>query len=78
MKANKTTRVEAVSNPRRRKDKESESNIESAAHNQNLKQQKQPNDTYLHCLANWIKKEDPTISSLQGTHLIDRKNTALG
>jgi hypothetical protein len=29
-------------------------------------------------LANWIKKEDPTISSLQGTHLIDRKNTALG
>jgi exonuclease III len=25
-----------------------------------------------HYLANWIKKEDPTICSLQETHLIDR------
>jgi exonuclease III len=25
-----------------------------------------------HCLSNWIKKEDPTICSLQQTHLIDR------
>jgi exonuclease III len=25
-----------------------------------------------HCLANWIKKEDPTICCLQKTHLIDR------
>jgi hypothetical protein len=25
-----------------------------------------------HRLANWIKKEDPTISCLQETHLIDR------
>jgi exonuclease III len=25
-----------------------------------------------HCLANWIKKEDPTICCLQETHLIDR------
>jgi exonuclease III len=24
-----------------------------------------------HCLANWIKKEDPTICYLQKTHLID-------
>jgi exonuclease III len=24
------------------------------------------------CLANWIKKEDPTICCLQETHLIDR------
>jgi exonuclease III len=26
-----------------------------------------------HLLANWIKKEDPTICFLQETHLIDRK-----
>jgi exonuclease III len=25
-----------------------------------------------HCLANWIKKEDPAICCLQETHLIDR------
>jgi exonuclease III len=25
-----------------------------------------------HCLANWIKKEDPTICCLQETHLIER------
>jgi exonuclease III len=25
-----------------------------------------------HCLANWIRKEDPTICCLQETHLIDR------
>jgi hypothetical protein len=25
-----------------------------------------------HSLANWIKKEDPTICYLQETHLIDR------
>jgi exonuclease III len=25
-----------------------------------------------HWLANWIKKEDPTICCLQETHLIDR------
>jgi exonuclease III len=24
------------------------------------------------CLANWIKKEDPTICCLQETHLVDR------
>jgi hypothetical protein len=37
MKANKTIRGQAVSNHRRRKkDKESESNIDSAAHNQTL------------------------------------------
>jgi hypothetical protein len=40
MKANKTMKGQAVSNHRRRKDKESESDIDSAAHNQTLKQQK--------------------------------------
>jgi exonuclease III len=25
-----------------------------------------------HSLVNWIKKEDPTICCLQGTHLIDK------
>jgi hypothetical protein len=38
MKANKTMRGQATPNHRRRKDKESESNIDSATHNQNLKQ----------------------------------------
>jgi hypothetical protein len=41
MRVNKTMRGQAVPNHRRRKDKESESNIDSAAHNQTLKQQKQ-------------------------------------
>jgi hypothetical protein len=43
MKANKTMRRREVSNHRRRKDKESESSIDSATHNQILKQQKQLN-----------------------------------
>jgi exonuclease III len=25
-----------------------------------------------HCLANWIKKENPTVFCLQETHIIDR------
>jgi hypothetical protein len=41
MKANKTTKGQAVSNHRKRKDKKSESSIDSAAYNQILKQQKQ-------------------------------------
>jgi hypothetical protein len=49
-KSNKTMRGQAVSNHRRRKDKESESNTDSAAHNQTLKQQKQLNDRNLHIL----------------------------
>jgi hypothetical protein len=36
MKANKTMRRQAVPNHRRRKDRESESNIDSAAYNQIL------------------------------------------
>jgi hypothetical protein len=43
MKANKTMRGQAVSNHMRRKDKKSVSNIDSAEHNQTLKQQKQLN-----------------------------------
>jgi hypothetical protein len=43
MKANKTMRGQVVSNHRRTKDKESESSIDSAAHNQALNQQKQLN-----------------------------------
>jgi hypothetical protein len=89
--ANNTMREQAVPNHRRRKDKESESNTDSAADNQTLKQQKQLNDrnhyrpinidtecqwTQLpherHHLANWSKKEDPTLYCLQETHLIDR------
>jgi exonuclease III len=30
-----------------------------------------------HCLANWIKKEDPTICCLQETHLIHRNKHCL-
>jgi hypothetical protein len=43
MRANKPTRGQALSNHRRRKDKESESNIDSAAHVQMLKQKKHLN-----------------------------------
>jgi hypothetical protein len=39
MKANKTMKGQAVPKHRRRKDKGSESNTDSAAHNQTLKQQ---------------------------------------
>jgi hypothetical protein len=48
MKANKTMKGQAVTNLRRRKDKESESNTDSAAHNQTLKQHKQLNDRNHH------------------------------
>jgi hypothetical protein len=44
----KTMRRQAVPNHSRRKGKESESNIDSAAHNQTLKQQKQLNDRNHH------------------------------
>jgi hypothetical protein len=46
--ANKTIREQAAPNHRRRKDKESESNIDSAAHNQTLKQLRQLNDRNHH------------------------------
>jgi hypothetical protein len=52
MKANKIMRGQATPNHNRRKDKESESNINSAAHNQTLKQQKQLNDRNHHILIN--------------------------
>jgi hypothetical protein len=41
-------REQAAPNHRRRKDKESESNIDSAAHNQTLKQLRQLNDRNHH------------------------------
>jgi hypothetical protein len=44
MKANKTMRGQAVPNHRRRKNEESESNTDSVAHNQILKQQRQLNE----------------------------------
>jgi hypothetical protein len=51
MKANKTMKGKEVPNHRRRKDKESERNTDSAAHNQTLKQQKQhiPINTNTEC-----------------------------
>jgi hypothetical protein len=48
MKANKTMRGQAEPNHRRRKDKKVESNIDSAAHNQTLKEQRQLNDRNHH------------------------------
>jgi hypothetical protein len=48
MKANKIMRGQAVQKHRRRKDKESGSNIDSAAHNEIVKQQKQLNDRNHH------------------------------
>jgi hypothetical protein len=44
MKANKTMRGSAVTNHRRRKSKKEENSIDSAVHNQTLKQQRQLND----------------------------------
>jgi hypothetical protein len=44
VKANKTMKGQAILNLRRRKGKKVESNIDSAAHNQTLKQQRQLND----------------------------------
>jgi hypothetical protein len=87
VKANKTMKGKAVTNHRRRKGKKVETNIESAAQNKTLKQERQLMTgitTYLsmrtlnvnrfnllmkrHCLANWIKKKDPTICCLQEPH----------
>jgi hypothetical protein len=48
MKATKIMKGQAVSNHRRRKGKRVESNIDSDAHNQTLKQQKQLNDRNHH------------------------------
>jgi hypothetical protein len=48
MKGNKTMKGQAVPNHRRRKGKKLESNIDLAAHNQTLKQQKQLNDSNHH------------------------------
>jgi hypothetical protein len=48
MKPNKTMKGQAVPNHRRRKDKKVEINIDSAAHNQTLKQQRQLNDRNHH------------------------------
>jgi hypothetical protein len=44
MKAIKTMKGQAAQNHRRRKDKKEENNINSAAHNQTLKQLRQLND----------------------------------
>jgi hypothetical protein len=48
MKANKTMKAQAIPNHRRRKDKKVESSIDSAAHNQMLKQQKPNNRNTTH------------------------------
>jgi hypothetical protein len=45
-------RGQAVPNQKRRKDRELESNTDSAAHNQTLKQQKQLNDRNQNILIN--------------------------
>jgi hypothetical protein len=48
MKAYKTIKEQAVPNERRRKIKKVENNIDTAAHNPTLKQQKQLNDRNHH------------------------------
>jgi hypothetical protein len=50
VKANKTMEGQAIPNHRRRKGKKVESNIDSATHNQILKQQRQLNDRD-HCIS---------------------------
>jgi hypothetical protein len=62
MKANKTMRGQAISNHWKRKDKESESSNDSAAHNQTLKNQKHPNDRNHHIPIN-INTECQWINS---------------
>jgi hypothetical protein len=48
VKADKTMKGQAIPNHRRRKGKKVESNIDSAAHNQTFKQQRQLNDRNHH------------------------------
>jgi hypothetical protein len=48
MTANKTMKGQAIPNHRRRKGKKVESNIDSAAHNQTLNQQRQLHDREYH------------------------------
>jgi hypothetical protein len=48
IKVNKTMKGQTVPDQRRRKGKKVESNIDSATHNQTLKQQKQLNDRIHH------------------------------
>jgi hypothetical protein len=52
MKANKTMREKVTPNHRRQTDNESERNINSAAHNQTLKQEKQLDGKNYHILIN--------------------------
>jgi hypothetical protein len=52
MKANKNYERKGNTKPQEKKDKESESNINSAGHNQILKQQKQLNGRNHHILIN--------------------------
>jgi hypothetical protein len=52
MKAKKTMKGQAEPNRRRRKSKKAESDIDSATHNQILKQQRQLNDRDNHILIN--------------------------
>jgi hypothetical protein len=66
MKANKTMKGGEISNHRRRKDKESESSIDSAAHTQIIKQQKQLNGSNYNILINFN-------TECQQTQLPDQK-----
>jgi hypothetical protein len=52
MKANKTMKGQAIPNHRRRKGKKVKNNIDSAAHNQTLKQQGQLHDRNHHVVIN--------------------------
>jgi hypothetical protein len=52
MKANKTMKVQAIPNHRRKKGKKVKSNIVSAAHNQTFNQQRQLHDRDHHVLIN--------------------------
>jgi hypothetical protein len=48
MKANKTMKGQAIPNHKRRKGKKVESNIDTSAHNQTFKKQRQLNDSNHH------------------------------
>jgi hypothetical protein len=69
MKAYKTTKGQTLPNQRRRKCKNVESNTDSAAHNQTLKQQRQLNDRNYHIPLNTNIEFNGLNSPIKRHHL---------
>jgi hypothetical protein len=69
VKANKSMKGQVVPNYRRRKGKKVQSNIDSVAHNQTLKQQRQLNDRNHHISINTNDKINRLNFSIKRHHL---------